>query len=212
MGEMETRRVGEERASAAIQGSAAAASVAGLAYLVLRVAPQSDPPKLTAIVVYGLSMTIAFLASALYHGIQHPRLKPLLRDIDHCTIFLFIAGTYTAVARLALWRSGGALLLAIVWLLAVIGIVLRLRSGAGFLRTAIAIYLVMGWLFLGWSVALYRAVGTVPTALIVAGGLCYTGGLFARRWPLPYPNAVWHLCVVAGSACFFCAITRFPQL
>ncbi|HUZ72160.1 MAG TPA: hemolysin III family protein [Stellaceae bacterium] len=207
------RSVSEEAASAAIEGSAAAASVAGLADLVLRLSPRADVPRLAAVVVYGVSMIVAFLASALYHGTQHPGRKRFFREIDHCTIFIYIAGTYTAVTVLALSHHGGSYLLAAVWALAIIGIALRLNNGAGFLRFAIPLYLAMGWLFLGWSETLYRAVGWTPMMLMLAGGVSYSGGLLFHRWDrLPYGNALWHVCVVAGSACFFCAITLFPQL
>jgi hemolysin III len=206
------RPLREEAASAAIQGSAAAASVVGTAYLVTRVAAHATVSSVAAVFIYGLSMTAAFLVSALYHGVQHGRLKAVLREIDHCTIFLFIAGTYTAVAALALSRSGG-LLLAMIWVLAALGIALRLKNGPRFLPAAMSIYLVMGWLFVGWSAALYRAVGPIPIALIVAGGVSYTGGLLFHRWHrLPYANPLWHCCVVVGSACLYYAITRFPQI
>ena len=99
---VQSRPLSEEFASAAIQGSAAAASGVGLAYLVTRTAPRHDAATLAAVIVYGASMTIAFLASALYHGVQHPRIKPVLQRIDHCTIFLFIAGTYTQSASATL--------------------------------------------------------------------------------------------------------------
>lgn len=208
-----TRSAREDAASAAIQGSAAAASIVGMAYLVTRAAPHSNAPTVTAIVIYGLSMSVAFLMSALYHGVQRRPVKALLQAIDHCTIFLFIAGTYTAVAALALPRRDGLPLLVTVWLLAAIGIALRLRKGPGFQAAAIPIYLAMGWLVIGWSETLYHAVGPIPMALIFAGGASYTGGLLFHRWDrLPYANALWHLCVVAGSACMFCAISRFPQL
>ena len=207
------RSVREETTSAAIEGSAACASVVGLFCLVSRALPGHDAVKLGAVVVYGLSMIIAFTASALYHGVQHERLKPLFREIDHCTIFLFIAGTYTAVTMLALRHQGGRFLLAAIWALAIAGITLRLKQGAGFLRTAVSIYLVMGWLFLGWSVPLYRAVGWTPMLVMIAGGLLYSGGLLFHRWDrLPYSVALWHICVVTGSACFFYAIALFPQL
>lgn len=207
------RPLREEIASAAIQGGAAAASAVGLAYLVTRIWPQQDALGLGAVVVYGVSMIIAFLTSALYHGVQHARIKPVLQRIDHCTIFVFIAGTYTPVTLLPLRHREGEILLASIWALAVAGIVLRLMHGPLFQRFAIPLYLVMGWLCLGWSLPLYERVGAIPGLLMIAGGLCYTGGLLFYRWHrLPFSNSMWHLCVVAGSAWFFFAITRFLQM
>jgi hemolysin III len=205
----EKRPLREERTSAAIQGSAASASAAGLVYLVMRVWPQHNAPALASVVVYGVAMVGAFLASALYHGVQDERIKPVLQEIDHCTIFLFIAGTYTPVAMLPLRQHDGALLLAAIWALAIAGIVLRLMNRPLYQRIAVPLYLGMGWLCFGWSGPLYHSVGTVPLLLMLAGGLSYTGGLLFYRWhSLPFSNPLWHLCVVAGSAWFFVAITR----
>jgi hemolysin III len=205
----QARRLREEIASAAIQGSAAAASAAGSVYLVTRAGPRQDALGLGAVIVYGAAMVIAFLASALYHGVQQKRIKPILQEIDHCTIFVFIAGTYTPVTMLALRHHAGATLLAAIWGLAAAGVVLRLRYGRIYRRVAVPLYLVMGWLFLLWTRPLYHEVGAVPILLIVAGGLSYSGGLLFYRWhSLPFSNPLWHLCVVAGSAWFFVAIAR----
>jgi len=200
----------EEVASAAIQGGAAAASAVGLVYLVTRAWPRHDALELAALVVYGASMFIAFLTSALYHGVQHERLKPILQEIDHCTIFLLIAGTYTPVALLPLRHHDGLALLALIWTLAVAGIVLRQRRRPLYHRIAVPLYLAMGWLGIGWSVALYQAIGIRSCLGMVAGCLSYTGGLLFYRWHrLPFSNPAWHLCVVAGSVLFFIAISRF---
>ena len=157
-------------------------------------------------------MFVAFAASSLYHGVQQARIKPVLRAIDYCTIFLFIAGTYTPVALLPLRHHAGGILLASIWTLAIAGIVLRLTNDPLFQRAAIPLYLAMGWLCLGWSMPLYQMVGAVPILLMLAGGLSYTGGLLFYRWDrLPFSTPMWHLCVVAGSTSFFFAITRCLQ-
>jgi hemolysin III len=207
-----TRPLEEEIVSAAIQGGAAAASAVGLVYLVARAWPQQDALGLTGLIVYGASMFVAFLASALYHGVQHRQIKPILQKIDHCTIFLFIAGTYTPIALLPLRHHDGVALLAAVWPLAVAGIGLRLGNGPLFWRIAIPLYLLIGWLGLGWSATLYRTIGTVPLLFMIAGALSYTGGLAFYHWRRrPFANSMWHLCVVAGGACFFIAVTHFLE-
>lgn len=203
----------EEIASAAIQGSAAAASVLGLVYLVVRLSREQNALGFAGAIVYGASLFIAFLTSALYHGVQNRRIKPVLQRLDHCTIFLLIAGTYTPVTLLPLRHHQGGILLVLIWMLAITGIVLRLRKGLAFQRVAIPLYLAMGWLCVGWSIPLYDMVGPIPSLLMFAGGLSYTGGLLFYRWHrLPFSNAIWHLCVVAGSALFFTAIAHFPQI
>jgi hemolysin III len=206
----QVRPLREEIASATIQGSAAAASAVGLVYLVEHAWPRQDALGLAALIVYGASMFIAFLTSALYHGVQHRRIKPVLQQIDHCTIFLLIAGTYTPVALLPLRHHDGVALVAAIWTLAVAGIVVRLGNGSLFRRIAIPFYLLMGWLGLGWSVPLYHTIGIVPALLMIAGAVSYSGGLLFYQWQRrPFSNSMWHLCVVAGGVWFFIAITRF---
>jgi hemolysin III len=199
----------EEIASATIQGSAAAASAVGLIYLVTKALPRQDALELGALTTYGVSMFIAFLASCLYHAVQRQRARSALQRVDHCTIFLLIAGTYTPVALLPLRHHDGAALLASIWTLALAGIVVRLCNAPLFQRIAIPLYLFMGWLGLGWSVPLYQEIGTLPILLMIAGAISYSGGLLFYRWHRrTFSNSMWHLCVVAGGAWFFAAITR----
>jgi hemolysin III len=207
------RPLREEIASATIQGTAAAASAMGLVYLFEKARPLQDALGLAAVVIYGASVFVAFLTSALYHGVRHQRIRPVLQQIDHCTIFLLIAGTYTPVAMLPLRYHDGVALLASIWTLAVAGIAVRLWNGPLFRRVAIPFYLLMGWLGLGWSVPLYAKIGTLPILFMIAGAVSYTGGLLFYRWhSRPFSNSMWHLCVVAGGAWFFVAITRFLPL
>jgi len=204
------RPLREEIASAIIQGLAAAASVVGLVYLVARDRPHLDALGLAAVVIYAAASCVAFLASALYHGVQNRRIRAVLQRIDHCTIFLLIAGTYTPVALLPLRHHGGIALLAAIWTVALTGIVLRLGNERLYRRVAIPLYVIMGWLGLGWSAPLYREVGTQSILLMALGAASYTGGLLFYRWhSRPFTNSAWHLCVVAGGAWFFCAIARF---
>lgn len=206
----QVRPLREEMASTLIQGAAAAASIAALAYLVQRGWRSEDGTGIAALAVYGGSMCLAFLASALYHGVQRPRVKRMLRGLDHCTIFLLIAGTYTPVALLPLRHHGGVALLAAIWTLAIGGIVLRLTQESLYHRLAVPLYVLMGWLALGWGVPLLQEIGRLPILLMVAGGLTYTGGLLFYRWHrLPFGNSLWHVCVVGGAAWFFAATTFF---
>lgn len=200
----------EDVASMAIQGSAALASVAGLVVLVMRAWPHRGALPLLGVVVYGATLIAAFLASALYHGMWHAHGKRIFRAIDHCTIFLLIAGTYTPISLLALRGRGGWFLLATIWALALAGAVLRLSNGPRFQRIAIPLYLAMGWLVLMWAVPLYETTDAVPLALFAAGGVFYTAGLlFYRAERLRFGNPLWHLCVVAGSVSFYVAIAFY---
>jgi len=204
------RPLREEIASAAIQGTAAAASAAGLAYLVVRGWDREDDLGVAALIVYGATMVFSFLSSALYHGVQHERLRHFLQQVDHCTIFLLIAGTYTPVALLPLRAHYGIALLVAIWSLAIFGIVLRLAYVRLFERIAIPLYVVMGWLALGWGAPLYREVGLGTILVMIAGGMSYTGGLLFYRWhSRAFSNLMWHVSVVIGGAWFFVATSRF---
>jgi hemolysin III len=209
----QVRSLREEIASATIQGSGAVASAVGLFYLVAKALPRQDALELGALTAYGVSMFIAFLVSALYHAVQHQPARSVLQRVDHCTIFLLIAGTYTPVALLPLRHHDGVALLAAIWTLALAGIVLRLCNVPLFQRIAIPLYLFMGWLSLGWGVPLYEKVGALPILLMIAGAISYTCGLLFYRWHRrPFSNSMWHLCVVAGGAWFFVAITRLRPM
>lgn len=200
----------EELASAAIQGSGALAGAAALAHLVTQhLNAKLDGAAAAALAVYGASLCVAFLASALYHGVRRPRARAILQRIDHCTIFLLIAGTCTPVALLPLRHHSGAALLAAVWTLALCGITLRLSSPLLYRRIALPLYAAMGWLGLAWSAALYHALGQDTLVLMVTGGLSYTAGLVLYCRQRPFSNCLWHVSVVAGSACFFAAIHSF---
>jgi hemolysin III len=202
----------EEILSAAIQGSAALASAIGLACLVGRSQARFDAAARIGLAVYGTASILAFLASALYHGMPDPRTRRILQRIDHCTIFLLIAGTYTPVALLPLRQHGGVVLLGAIWIVALAGILLRLGNERLYERVAIAVYVLMGWLGLGWGLPLYREIGAATILLMILGALSYTGGLLFYRWHgRPYTNALWHVCVVAGSACFYAAIWRIAS-
>jgi hemolysin III len=202
------RPLHEELVSAALQGCAALASIAGLV-LLLRQAGPAGPVPIVGAAIYGASLILAYAASAAYHGIPEPRLKRLFRTLDHCTIFFLIAGTYTPIALVALSREHGWLLLALIWPLAILGVALRLAQGPRFHRVAIALYLAMGWLGIAWGKALYDAAGVVPVLLIVLGGCAYTGGLVFYRWDrLRFNVALWHVSVVTGSALHFLAVAR----
>jgi hemolysin III len=154
-----------EIASAVIQGGVAAASVLGLVYLVIRAWPQQNELKLATIAVYGGSMFIAFVTSAIYHSVQNRGTKAVFQKIDQCTIFLFVAGTYTPFALLPLRHHSGVTLLALIWTVAIAGIVLRLTKESFFDRVAVPLYLATGWRCLGWGMPLYQMVGTVTILL-----------------------------------------------
>ena len=196
----------EEMANAVIQGVGALLSILGLVMLVRLAIPYGALP-VASVSVYGATLVLAFLCSALYHGTWHVRTKRVFRVFDHCAIYLLIAGTYTPVALLSLDGRGGWALLITVWAVALTGVGLRIFSPRPLKALRIGLYVALGWLVTAWLSPVFDVLGPSGTWWLVAGGLTYTLGIAFYLWHrLPFNEAVWHVFVIAGSACFFVAI------
>ena len=158
--------------------------------------------------VYLASMVLLYGVSALYHGLPVGRAKTVMMKLDYCAIYVFIAGTYTPFALGVLAGNGGTALLIVIWTLAVAGILLQLtgRLAHPFLSTGL--YLAMGWTVLAVAKPLMTLLPTPGLLWLLAGGLCYTGGVvfFLLDSKLKFAHSVWHLFVLAGSACHFVAV------
>jgi hemolysin III len=183
----------------------AALALAGLVYLLVQA---EGARQAVAYAVYGSSLVLLYLASALYHGLPgHETLRSQLHRLDHSAIFLLIAGTYTPPTLLALNPAWGWSLFGVVWGLAAVGVVLRVAWTSPPRRLLTGIYLAMGWLVLVGIEPLVETFPLEAIAWLVAGGLAYTVGavVYAAERPDPWPDRVgfhglWHLFVLAGSA------------
>ncbi len=199
----------EEFASTAIQAVGTVISVIGLVVIIDLAIPYGALP-VASVAVYGGALVLAFLTSTLYHGIRHVQAKRILRTIDHCTIYLLIAGTYTPVALLVLGDHSGWALMTAVWVLALAGIVLRIVGSRHLLKLRIGLYLALGWLIIAWARPVFDGLGFSGTGFLVSGGLAYSSGVIFYLWQrLPFNQAVWHLFVITGSVCFFTAIAFY---
>lgn len=199
--------IGEEIANAVTHGLGAGLSIAGLVILVIFSVILGDPWRVTSFAIYGGTMIALYLASTLYHGIQHPGAKRILQTIDHASIYLLIAGTYTPILLISLRGAWGWTLLGLIWGLALIGILFQVMSSNSKGKLGLITYLAMGWLSL---VAMRELIIHVPPGglgLLVVGGLFYTVGTLFYVWhKLPYNHAIWHLFVLAGSTSHFFAM------
>lgn len=199
----------EEIASTAIQAVGTVVSVIGLVVIIDLAIPYGILP-VASVTVYGGTLVLAFLCSTLYHGTRHVRAKRILRTVDHCTIYLLIAGTYTPVALLALGNHSGWVLMTAVWVLALTGIVLRIVWSHQLLKLRIGLYLALGWLIIAWARPIFDGPGFSEAGLLFSGGLAYSSGIIFYLWKrLPFNKAVWHLFVITGSVCFFAAIAFY---
>lgn len=205
--------LGEEIANSVIHGVGVGLAIAALVLLVVFAGLFGDGYKLGAAIVYGVTLVLEYAASTLYHSFPMPRAKHVFKILDHCGIYLLIAGTYTPFCLVALRDSGGWWLFAVVWALAIGGIgaeafwVYRPRW------LSAVVYLGLGWIVVVALRPLVAAIEPAGLWLLVAGGLAYTAGTaFYVAKKVPYMHAVWHVWVLAGSILHFLAVLLFVIL
>ncbi|MDD2464013.1 MAG: hemolysin III family protein [Desulfobulbus sp.] len=198
---------GEELANSITHGVGVVLATAGLVLLILVATWHGTARHIVSSSLYGSTLVLLYLASTLYHAVQQPKAKKILRIFDHSAILLLIAGTYTPFTLISLRGPWGWSLFGTIWGLALLGIILEITHLRRLRILLIALYLIMGWAVV---VAVKPMLAHVPPAglwLLLAGGLCYTGGLFFYLWKrLPYHHAIWHLFVLAGSTLHYFAI------
>ena len=202
--------LGEEIASSVIHGLGTALSVAALVLLVAFAAPTQDGFKLAGAIVFGVTLVLAYTASTLYHGVPTPAAKHVLKILDHCGIYLLIAGTYTPFCLVTLRGHNGLWLLGVVWGLAIVGMATEAFWAYRPRWLSALIFLGMGWLVLTSMDPLVANLAPAGLRLLVAGGLAYTvGTVFYVLQRVKYMHPVWHLWVLAGSVCHFLAVLLF---
>ncbi len=185
----------------------AALAIAGTAVLVTLAAKLGDPWKIVSFSVYGAMLVALYVFSTLYHSVRG-RAKGVLQKFDHCTIYLLIAGSYTPFALVSLRGPWGWSLFAAVWGLAVLGMAQEIWLARGARILSVVIYLLMGWLALVAVLPLLAALTPAGFAWLAAGGVFYTVGIafYATDHKLRHGHGVWHLFVLAGSACHFVTV------
>ena len=199
----------EEVAATITHAIGVAGSVAAL--VVMLGAAEGDPWKIVSAAVFGATLVLLYLSSTLYHSFSGPRTKAVFQVLDHACIYLLIAGTYTPLTLVTLRGPWGWTLFGIVWALAAAGVIVKsLVPGKKETRWSTALYLAMGWLVVIAAGPVLRLLSPPALAWLAAGGLFYSFGVVFFVWQrLPYNHAVWHLFVLAGSACHVVAVTRY---
>ncbi len=176
---------------------------------------QHDPWMITSFSVFGCTLILLYTMSTLYHSFYPPELKKLFQKMDHLSIYLLIAGTYTPYMLVSLRGGNGPQLLAVVWGLAALGILLELRPSRRNEKFQLFIYLLMGWLaVLEWN-NLKAAISTSGVMWLTAGGIAYTLGVIFyvldHRDKLRHAHGIWHLFVLLGSLCHFISIIAYVR-
>jgi len=200
--------LGERIADAIIHMLGVAGSLIAVA-MMLALAASTLPFGVTAsLLVYGLATIVMFAASAAYHLIPVPDWKLFLRKLDQAAIFIKIAGTYTPFALIKMGGVAGYTLFSVVWAVALSGAVAKLLIQPKRDWFSIPLYLALGWAGLAAIQPLVMSVPSESLILLGVGGAIYTAGVAFHIWEsLPYHNAIWHLFVLAGTACHFAAVT-----
>lgn len=185
-------------------------SIAGSVVLIVMAALQGDPWKIVSVSIFGATLILLYSASTLYHSLRG-RAKEILRKLDHLSIYLLIAGTYTPFCLVTLRGAWGWTLFGIVWGLAVIGMAQEIKPRSDARIMSLVIYAVMGWVMI---IALKPLLGHIATAgfvCLVSGGLLYTVGIvfYAFDGRFRHWHGIWHLFVVGGSLAHYLAIALY---
>lgn len=200
----------EEILNSATHAIGAALGVAALVILVVMATQQGSAIKVVGSAIFGVSLIIMYSASALYHAVRQPFWKRLYKIVDHSSIYLLIAGTYTPVLLVVLEGAWGWSLFGVIWGFAAIGLVFKLFATGKFEIISTVAYVCMGWLAIIAIKPLYDALPLPGLIWLFAGGLSYTLGVVFYAWDqLRFGHAIWHLFVLGGSICHFFLILLY---
>jgi hemolysin III len=198
----------ENRANSYTHAIATGMSIAGLAFMVVLASLTGDPWKIVSVSIFGATLVLLYTSSSLYHAVRRPALRKALRIMDHVSINLLIAGTYTPFTLVNLRGQLGWIMFGTIWGLALAGVILEIFFTGRFKILGTLLYIAMGWIIV---FAMKPLVSTLPTsalALLFAGGLSYSLGaifyIFDKK--LPFGHAIWHVFVLGGSVCQFISV------
>ena len=199
----------EEVASAITHGLGAVLSIGAGAVLVTLAALSGDAWTVTGASVFAGALVLLYTASTLYHAIPHERAKRRLKTVDHCAIYVLIAGTYTPFLLGGMRGDTGWILFGVIWALALGGVVFKLFYTGRFNILSTLVYVAMGWLIVFAAGSMRAALPAETVGWLVAGGLAYTAGtVFYLNTRLRFAHAIWHLFVLGGSVCHFAAVLQ----
>ena len=202
--------LGEEIFSSVTHGIGALLGVAALVLLVVFAAKAHNVYGVVGGAVYGATMIVLFTMSTLYHAISAKGAKKVFRVLDHCSIYLLIAGTYTPIALCTLRQHGGWVLFGIVWGVTALGITLNAIDMEKFRIASLISYIALGWAVVAMWGTLKASLASGGITLLLAGGLVYMlGVVFYCMKKVAYMHSIWHLFVLGGSILHFFAVLLY---
>ena len=200
----------EEIANTVTHGFGLVLSVIGFAVLVVLSILHGGPLLVASCVVYGLSLVALYAASTIYHAVLSPELKRRLQIVDHCGIYLLIAGSYTPFGLIIIDSSVGRSLMIGIWAFAVIGILVKLVIRDRYPAISVISYLVMGWLGVVALRPLLDVVGMSAIVLLIASGISYSAGVIFFGWHrIPHNHAIFHVFILGGSILHYIAVVLY---
>ena len=203
---------GEELANTLSHGVGLAAAVAAAPVLLGAALERQGIAVRVGMIIFAVTLVLLYLGSTLYHSWPRTRMKYVLQVVDHSAIFLLIAGTYTPFTLGPLGGPWGWSLLVVIWSLAIFGVFLKLKTGVQRPRLSVSLYLAMGWLIVLAARPLALHVPFRGLLWLGAGGIAYTSGvIFFANERLRYSHFIWHLFVLAGTGCHFCAVLWYAS-
>ncbi len=199
----------EEIGNSVTHGIGTLLSIAGLVLLVVQAVRFGNAWNVVSYSIFGSTMVLLYLTSTLYHGIQHPGVKALLKKFDHSAIFLLIAGTYTPFLLVSLRGDWGWSLFGIIWGLAICGIVFKFLFIEKFKILSVFLYIIMGWLVVIVFPKIIQNISTSSLTFLIIGGVSYTLGTIFYGWrKLPFAHVIWHFFVLGGTIMHFFAVLK----
>ncbi|MRI80432.1 hemolysin III family protein [Aerococcaceae bacterium DSM 109653] len=196
--------------NAITHGAAAALSLVAIVLLVMKGVEVSSPIAITAYIIYGASLFTLFLNSTLYHSFSFSKYKAIFQKLDHASIYLLIAGTYTPYLMISIGGIFGYSLLSFIWILAIAGIAFEVVATDKFPKLSTYMYLGLGWLGVVIIYPLYHSIEVNGLFLLALGGIIYSlGTIFYRMKSNKWMHVIWHLFVIGGALFMFISIYRY---
>ncbi len=193
----------------------AALALVGLGALLTVSIQERDPYLISSFTIFGGTLVLLYTMSTLYHSFHPPRLKKVFQKLDHVSIYLLIAGTYTPYMLVTLREHGGLLMLSLIWVMAIIGVLMDTLLKKRNELLQVSIYLIMGWVCTLHIGDLNMLLGHSGLIWLSGGGVLYTIGIvfyiLDNLQKLPYAHGIWHLFVLSGSVCHFVSIAAYVR-
>lgn len=203
----------EELANTITHGLGIVISLVIMVAFIMSSANQADSLRLLATCIFSMTLIMMYSSSTIYHLLRSPSIKHCFRIVDHACIFLLIAGTYTPFMLLNLKGIWGWSMLTVIWVLAIVGVLLKIIFVGRYERLSTFIYIAMGWSVVVLAVPIYNNIAINGILLLLAGGIAYTAGtwFFVKDKTYKYFHTIWHLFVIAGSCMHALAIYYYAS-